>query len=183
MVVTVIGELDAATVHRLCGYVRDDSYLIDVLDLRFVPFISTDAVSSLLAMQRTRAFRTMGSAAVEQLLSICDLAEHLGLERPNGPPALGSASLGVAIHDHELRYRYANDALADINGLSAPTHHGRHPTELFKIAKDGITPILADVASRRAGKAFSSTDPPAPVNRPCGRVAICRSAITTGKSS
>lgn len=66
---------------------------------------------------------------------------------------LGSAPLGVAIVDVDLRYRLVNDALAEMNGISAEGHIGRRVAEvvpdlapsaaaLMKRMRDTGAPVL-----------------------------------------
>ncbi len=55
-----------------------------------------------------------------------------------------SAPVGIAYFDREMRYRFINDRLADINGIPAPEHVGRTIAELLP----SIAPVIAPAFER-----------------------------------
>ena len=57
----------------------------------------------------------------------------------------GTAPVGLAYMDHELRYRRINERLAEINGLPVQEHIGKRGKELFPLLADMVEPILLQV--------------------------------------
>lgn len=145
IVTTVIGELDANTAPMLAAKRRGAPVATDVFDLRFVSFMSAAGISTLIEAHRVQPCRVVGSVAVTELFEICELTETFAVSDPVGPPWLHRARFGVGVHDASLSYLYVNDALGDINGLPAQAHYGQHPTDLFSVDTDELSPILEGV--------------------------------------
>ncbi|WP_412060706.1 CheR family methyltransferase [Rubrivirga sp. IMCC45206] len=57
----------------------------------------------------------------------------------------GTAPVGLAYMDQELRYRRINTRLAEINGLPVEEHIGRQGSELFPLLADVVEPILLEI--------------------------------------
>lgn len=57
----------------------------------------------------------------------------------------GTAPVGLAFLDHELRYRRINQRLADISGLPVEEHLGKRPRALFPLLADVVEPLLLEV--------------------------------------
>lgn len=58
---------------------------------------------------------------------------------------LDRATIGIAVLDHTLRYRYVNEALAELNGVAAEDHLGRTVSE-----------VLPGINADDAGKALTA---------------------------
>ena len=71
-------------------------------------------------------------------------------------PVLDAAPIGFALLDTELRYRYVNERLAEINGLSLPDYPGRRPADLFP-------PEVAHLIEPPARDVLATGRPHAPV--------------------
>ncbi len=54
----------------------------------------------------------------------------------------GTAPVGLAYMDQELRYRRINERLAQINGFPVEAHIGRRPVELLPGVSDEVTPVI-----------------------------------------
>ncbi|HYM84972.1 MAG TPA: PAS domain-containing protein [Candidatus Dormibacteraeota bacterium] len=61
--------------------------------------------------------------------------------------ALDEVSVGVAILDGDLRFRYVNPALAAINGSPVAAHLGRPIGEIIPDVEPGLIPAIAEVVS------------------------------------
>jgi PAS domain S-box-containing protein len=59
--------------------------------------------------------------------------------------AFAAAGTGVGLVDRELRYRYVNDILAGLNGVSAAAHLGRTVREAIPAWADTAEPLLRHV--------------------------------------
>ena len=57
----------------------------------------------------------------------------------------GTAPVGLAFMDEELRYRRINNRLAEINGLTVEEHIGRRGSELFPLLGDTVEPVLRQI--------------------------------------
>ncbi|MGB3543582.1 PAS domain-containing protein, partial [Rubrivirga sp.] len=57
----------------------------------------------------------------------------------------GTAPVGLAFMDRELRYRRINQRLADINGLPVEDHIGKRGKDLFPLLVDTVQPLLERV--------------------------------------
>ncbi|WP_040495051.1 PAS domain-containing protein [Ilumatobacter nonamiensis] len=145
-VATVVGEVDSATAPFLRRELLASSSP-EVIDLRFVSLLSAAGVSVLLEAFRRRPYRTVGSTVVERVLRVLELDQMLDLVHPDGAPALDTAPFGVAVHDHDLRFVYVNEALATINGLPASEHLHRHPAQLFDVEHDDISSVIRAVGT------------------------------------
>lgn len=145
IVMTVIGDIDAANAHQLIEVCDRDSAQCDVVDLRFVSLFSAAGISALLSMRDAHPLRVVASAAVQRVFEVTGMTDVFEVSVPAGPPHLHRASFGVAVYDADLRFRYVNDALASINGLAAQAHYGCRPDELFEIHLDELSPILRSV--------------------------------------
>lgn len=152
MVTTVIGELDAQTVPELRAALTSSPQRADVVDCRFVTIMTAAGVSVLCDVADIHPIRVVGSVLVERVLEVCDLGDRLHLQRPEGSPCLEQAPFGVAVHDSDLRYLYVNDALAEINGVTADEHYGRRPHDLFDVDHDDLTPQLRAVLRTRQSR-------------------------------
>ena len=148
VVMTVIGEIDESSAPllrvRLCEQPR-----CDVLDCRFVHFMSAAGIAALLDGHDRRPFTTVASRAVELVVGLCDLERELDLADPDGRPALDHFEVGVALVDRDLRFQYVNTALADINGMTLDAHLGRTPSELFRIRTDTFADEVRRALHRR----------------------------------
>jgi PAS domain S-box-containing protein len=60
-------------------------------------------------------------------------------------PLLERAAVGIAITDSEGRFRYVNARLAEINGVSAAGHIGRHFREVIPHLADAVAQLHAQV--------------------------------------
>ncbi len=58
---------------------------------------------------------------------------------------LSGAPIGLCYFDRDLRYRYINQWLADMNGLSPELHLGKTIHEIIKKVAVGVTPQLRQV--------------------------------------
>jgi PAS domain S-box-containing protein len=101
--------LDAQTAPHLGGYA--------------LTAVGTVAVVAGLRSSSRRAQR--GQAAAEaRARRLTERIELIG-------PVLDTAPVGFAVLDQDLRYRYVNGRLAEIDGIAAAEHVGRRPRELF----------------------------------------------------
>ena len=148
-VCTVIGDLDAGSCTMFEAELDVTSLQPDVIDLRFVPFITAAGVNAVLRAHRVRAVRVIASAVVSRVLAVCGLTETLTVRDPDDPPVVDGMETGVAVHDADLRFLYVNAAMARINGLAKDAHLGMTPTDLFQIDHDELTPILRRVLETR----------------------------------
>ncbi len=57
----------------------------------------------------------------------------------------GTAPVGLAFYDRELRYRRINDRLADINGVAVEDHIGKNVRDVLPSLADQLEPILEQV--------------------------------------
>lgn len=62
-----------------------------------------------------------------------------------GTGALADAPFGIAVLDSELRYRWVNRMMAQVNGVAAEAHVGRGIHEVIPAAADDLLPVLKDV--------------------------------------
>jgi anti-anti-sigma factor len=80
--VHVAGELDALSAPRLTTILDALVSPPEVIDCRAVTFIGAAGVTSLVIAAERHRFVTVGSPAVRRLLTLCGLAESLGLVEP-----------------------------------------------------------------------------------------------------
>ncbi len=146
LVATMLGELDADRAPRLVTLLAERPVPVDVVDCRFVSRVSPAGLRSLIGVNRP-ADRIVTGPTMARTAARCGLTSQLDHVSTALPPALDRAPFGAAIHDADLRYRYVNERLAEINALPAPAHIGRTGPELFDPLVDEVTPILADVVS------------------------------------
>lgn len=146
VVVTVIGELDVATVADFQRFIGHVPIAVAVFDCRLVSFIDAHGLSALIHSVRERGARVITSGAVARLVEICEIDLAMDVDRwEQRRPRLEHATFGVAVHDTALRYRFVNRALARINGLEVASHLGKRPVELFRIERDDLSALLDEV--------------------------------------
>jgi PAS domain-containing protein len=144
-VTTVIGAIDLDSTPRLVDSLRRSPVAPDVVDLRFVSFLSASALRSLLTCAPPRI---VASTAVRRMVTLCGPTD-LDLIDPTDAPSLDRIDAGVSVHDASGRYLYINDELAAINGRPAAEHLGRTPGDLWRIERDGVMPILRHVVAHQ----------------------------------
>jgi PAS domain-containing protein len=148
-ITTIIGEVDIATVAQLTAHLAALPFPPDVIDCRFVSFMDASGLGALARQHALHAFDVVMSNAMQLVLDAARIAEVLVCRAPTSPPALHHTASAVAVHDAALRFVYANDALAQFNGLPAQAHYGHRGDELFEPTVDELTPVLERVLRTR----------------------------------
>jgi len=148
-VMTVIGEVHATTADHLRRAFAATPSPVEVLDCRFVTFMSAAGLTALVEWHRGSPLRIVTSKRVDRVLRVCGLMEEFAAASPAGAPQLTSAPFGLAVHDMDLRFVYVNRTLAQINGVVRDKHLGRRPDELFNASSDPISPLLTSVVETR----------------------------------
>lgn len=102
--------------------------------------------------QATRSFTEDDAQAIQSLANVlADAIRRAADERTIAEQlteietVYGTAPVGLAYLDPDLRYRRINQRLAEINGLSVEAHIGRRGAELFPLLADVVEPLLLDV--------------------------------------
>ena len=91
--------------------------------------------------QFVRSVANLLGDAVRQATDTRTIQEQLG----EIEAIYGTAPVGLAFLDQELRYRRINNRLAEINGLPVEEHIGRRGRELFPLLADTVEPILEHI--------------------------------------
>jgi PAS domain S-box-containing protein len=123
------------------------------LESHAVPLHTSNETSLILAVTRDVTERKQAEAAVKQLNAELErrVTERTAeLQRTsnllnNFFNAASSASIGLCIHDQDLRFIQINEALAAIDGHSVEAHLGKTTTELLPELAPVVTPLHQQV--------------------------------------
>jgi PAS domain S-box-containing protein len=108
-------------------------------------------------LRATRALAEADRARVEAEQRADALAQRIDLIGP----VLDRAPIGFAMVDADLRYRYVNQRLAEVNGVAAADHLGRRVAELFpaELAEFVESPVRHVLETGRVQPSVAMTVP------------------------